>query len=153
VIQRKSLREIDPMKVLWTEFVFVVGICVLNLTEPLIHRDFNADNHPRSNERVSKSFPTGRLERELQMVQLSATGCSCIAILWDSLVSFATITLCVASQRVFIVVVVVFYFVMTQSGNFWIHPRTVYNSLACTFHARCVNLWLMPIVRWFVWQF
>jgi len=28
----------------------------------------------------------------------------------------------VASQRVFIVVIV--YFVMTQSGNFWIHPRT-----------------------------
>jgi hypothetical protein len=36
-------------------------------------------------------------------------------------VSFAAITLCVASQRVFIVVV---YFVMTQSGKFWIHPRT-----------------------------
>jgi hypothetical protein len=36
-------------------------------------------------------------------------------------VSFAAITLCVASQGVFIVVV---YFVMTQSGNFWIHPRT-----------------------------
>jgi hypothetical protein len=36
-------------------------------------------------------------------------------------VSFAAITLCVASQRVFIVVSV--YFFMTQSGNFWIHPR------------------------------
>jgi hypothetical protein len=34
-------------------------------------------------------------------------------------VSFAAITLCVASQRVFIVV----YFGMTQSGNFWIHTR------------------------------
>jgi hypothetical protein len=34
-------------------------------------------------------------------------------------VSFAAITLCVASQRVFVVVVVVIvYFVMTQSGNF-----------------------------------
>jgi hypothetical protein len=32
-------------------------------------------------EGVSKSFRTGRLERELQMVQLSATKCSCIAIL------------------------------------------------------------------------
>jgi hypothetical protein len=32
-------------------------------------------------EGVSKSFRTGRLERELQMVQLSATGCSCITIL------------------------------------------------------------------------
>jgi hypothetical protein len=59
-------------------------------------------------EVVSKSFRTGRLEREQQMIQLSAT----------SLVSFATVTLSVASQRVFIVVV---YFVMTQSGNFWIH--------------------------------
>jgi hypothetical protein len=56
------------------------------------------------------------------MVQLSATGCSCIAILWASLVSFAAITLCVASQQVFIVVSV--YFVMTPSGNFWIHPCT-----------------------------
>jgi len=53
------------------------------------------------------------------MVQLSATRCSCIAILWVSLVSFAAITLCVASQRVFIVASV--YFIMTQSGNFWIH--------------------------------
>jgi hypothetical protein len=61
-----------------------------------------------SNEGVSKSFRTGRLERELQMVQLSATGCSCIATLWVSLVSFAAITLSVASQRVFIVV----YFVI-----------------------------------------
>jgi hypothetical protein len=34
-------------------------------------------------------------------------------------VSFAAITLCVASQRVFVVV----YFVMTQTGNFWILPR------------------------------
>jgi hypothetical protein len=47
-------------------------------------------------EDVSKSFRTGRLERELQMVQLSW-----IAILWVSLVSIAAITLCVASQRVF----------------------------------------------------
>jgi hypothetical protein len=30
---------------------------------------------------VTKSFRTGCLERELQMVQLSATRCSCIAIL------------------------------------------------------------------------
>jgi hypothetical protein len=44
----------------------------------------------------------------MQMVQLSAIRCSCIAILWVSLVNFAAITLCVASQRVFIVV----YFVI-----------------------------------------
>jgi hypothetical protein len=55
-------------------------------------------------EGVSKSFRTGYLERELQMVQLSATRCSCITILWVSLVSFAAITLFVASQRVFIIV-------------------------------------------------
>jgi hypothetical protein len=51
-------------------------------------------------EGVSKSFRTGSLERELQMVQLSATKCSCITILWVSLVSFAAITLCFAPQRV-----------------------------------------------------
>jgi hypothetical protein len=48
------------------------------------------------------------------------TRCSCIAILCVSLVSFAAITLSVASQRVFVVV----YFVMTKSGNLWIHPHT-----------------------------
>jgi len=30
---------------------------------------------------VSESYRTGRLERELQMVQLPATRCSCIVIL------------------------------------------------------------------------
>jgi hypothetical protein len=35
-------------------------------------------------------------------------------------VSFAAITIFVASQRVFILVV---YFVMTQSGKFWIQLR------------------------------
>jgi hypothetical protein len=55
-----------------------------------------------------QNFRTGRLERELQMVQLSNTKCSYIDIFWVSLVSFAAITLCVASQRVFIVVVVVY---------------------------------------------
>jgi hypothetical protein len=75
-------------------------------------------------EGASKSFRTG-LVRELQMVELSATRCSCIAILWVGLVSFDAITLCVASQRVFIVV----YFVMNHSGNFWIHPRTSLRSI------------------------
>jgi len=40
------------------------------------------------------------------MVQLSATRCSCIAILLVGLVSFAAMTLYVASQQVFVVVVV-----------------------------------------------
>jgi hypothetical protein len=35
------------------------------------------------------------------MVQLSATSFSCVAILSISLVSFAAISLCVASERVF----------------------------------------------------
>jgi hypothetical protein len=48
-------------------------------------------------EGVSKSFRTGRLERELQMVQLSATRCSCFAIFWVSLVIFVAMTLCVDS--------------------------------------------------------
>jgi hypothetical protein len=56
-----------------------------------------------THEGVSKSFRSGRLEWELQMVQLSTTRCSCIASLWVRLVSCAAITLCVASQRVFIV--------------------------------------------------
>jgi hypothetical protein len=70
-------------------------------------------------EGVSKSFRTGRLERELQLLQLSATRCSCIAILWVSLVSFAAITICVSSQRV------LFTSLSTQSGNFWSHHRIV----------------------------
>jgi len=59
-------------------------------------------------EGVSKSLWTGCLEQELQMVQLSAMRCSCLSILWVSLVSFAIITLCVASQQVFIVVILYF---------------------------------------------
>jgi hypothetical protein len=85
-------------------------------------------------EGVSKSFRTSRLERELQMIQLSATRCSCIAILCDNPVRFAAITVCVASEQVFIFLSV--HFVMTQSGNFWIqlhissvlcpHPKFVF---------------------------
>jgi hypothetical protein len=74
-------------------------------------------------ESISKSFRTGCLERELQMIELSATRCNCVAILRVNVVSFAAITFCVASQRVFIVVIV--YFIMTQSGNFWIHSRII----------------------------
>jgi hypothetical protein len=56
-------------------------------------------------EGVPKSFRTGRLEREMQIV-LSTIRCSFIAILWVGLVSFAAITIFFffASQRVFIVV-------------------------------------------------
>jgi hypothetical protein len=66
-------------------------------------------------------------------IQLSATRCSCIDILWVSLVSFAATTLCVASERVFFAVV---YLFMTQSGNFWIHPRVsvVFFDLSAPLH-------------------
>jgi hypothetical protein len=50
------------------------------------------------------------------MVQLSATRCGCIAILQVSLVSLAAITLCVASQREFIIIFV--YFVI----DIYIYP-------------------------------
>jgi hypothetical protein len=79
-------------------------------------------------EGVSKSFRTGRLERELQMVQLSATKCSCIAILWVSLVSFAAITLCVACQPVVVVVVVV----VVAAAYFFIDTfRKILNTPSC----------------------
>jgi hypothetical protein len=44
----------------------------------------------------------------MQNVQLSAARYSYIAILWVSLVGFAAVTLCIASQRMFIVVSVYF---------------------------------------------
>jgi hypothetical protein len=50
-------------------------------------------------------------------------------------VSSDAITLCVASQRVFIVVAV--YFVMTQSGNFWIHPRKIVKNAVVHCVLRC----------------
>jgi hypothetical protein len=73
-------------------------------------------------EGVSKSLRTGRLERELQMLQLSAPRCSSIAILWASLVSFAVITLCVASQRVF------YYYLFIY---LWLSPETIGYTLVC----------------------
>jgi len=79
--------------------------------------------HQRIRDTVSKSFRTGRLERELQILQLSATRCSCTSILWVSIESFAAITLCVACQRVFVVVVVVYY-VINSVRKPLICPRT-----------------------------
>jgi hypothetical protein len=99
-----------------------------------------------------QKFPDGRLERELQMEQLPATRCSCIAILWVSLVSFAAITHCVASQRVFIVVV---YFVMTQSRNFWIYPRIArrWTSWRCHLGDQDINwsTFLYNVAEWSAW--
>jgi hypothetical protein len=52
------------------------------------------------------------------MVQLSATRCSCVAILCVSIVSFAAITLCVAIQLVFIIVSVYLFIELVR-----IHPH------------------------------
>jgi len=73
-----------------------------------------------------QNFRTGRLDLELQMVHLSAVRCSCIAILWVSLVSFAAVTLCVASQRVYNVVSV--HFLIDSVRKIWIHPRIFSDS-------------------------
>jgi hypothetical protein len=67
------------------EFDYPQGKCVFSSpttfrlrTEHTSHR-FNILKY--TYEGVSKSFRTGRLERELQIVQLSATRCSRVAIL------------------------------------------------------------------------
>jgi hypothetical protein len=78
-----------------------------------------------------KSFRTGRLERGLQLVQLSATRCSCIAILWVSLVSSVAITLCVVSRWGF-----VFYFVVDSVRKFWIHPHIITVKIKWLWNAR-----------------
>jgi hypothetical protein len=85
--------------------------CTIILSVPAICR--NVVQHKGNYyEFVSKSFRTGRLEWELQMVQLSATGCSCILILSVSLVSFSTITFLLLFNECFVVVVVVVYVVI-----------------------------------------
>jgi len=61
---------------------------------------------------------------ELQMVQLSTTRYNCIAILWASIVSFAAQTLCVASKRVYVFVVV--YFVIDSVRKLLDTPSYVY---------------------------
>jgi hypothetical protein len=55
-------------------------------------------------------------------VQVSATRYSCFTILWVSLVSFSAITLCVASQRVFIIDV---YFVINSVRKLYDTPSYV----------------------------
>jgi hypothetical protein len=77
-------------------------------------------------ERVLKCFQTGRLKQEMQTVQLSATRYSCFVILWVSLVSFATITLCVASW-VFIVVSI--YFIIDSVWKLLYTPLHIQSTL------------------------
>jgi hypothetical protein len=78
-------------------------------------------------ENVSKSFRTHLLEREQQMVQLSATRCGCVAILWVSVVRFAAITLCVASQLV--ITEVSLYFVVDSARKLLDTPSYKYSVI------------------------
>jgi hypothetical protein len=64
-------------------------------------------------------------QSDSSIAQLSATGCSCIAILWLSLVSFGAITYCVAS-RVYKVVV---YFVIDSAQKLLDTPSYVHVSI------------------------
>jgi hypothetical protein len=61
----------------------------------------NTHTHTRMCIQKFPGWPPGA---RLQMVQFSATRCSCIAILCVSLVSFTAVTLCIASQLEFVVV-------------------------------------------------
>jgi hypothetical protein len=91
-------------------------------------------------ESVSKSSRTVRLERELQMVQRSATRCNCNAILWVGVVSFATINFFVAS-RVFIVVSI--YFVIDSVRKLLDTP-----SYRLSFSSRNVTTISVPVLTY-----
>jgi hypothetical protein len=71
------------------------------------------------------------------MVQLSATRCSCVAILCVSLVSFAAITLCVASQRVFSVAV---YFVIGSVRKLLVTPSY------CDNNSKLIGCRMLPVL-------
>jgi hypothetical protein len=64
----------------------------------------------------------------------AVTSCSCIAILWVSLVRFVAITLCVASQRVFIIIIIIIviiiivYFVIDSVRKLLVTP-SYYSNL------------------------
>jgi hypothetical protein len=82
-------------------------------------------------EGISKSFRTGRLERELQILRLSATRCSCIAILWVILVSFATITFASQPVVIIVIVVIIIYFVIDSVRKLFDTPSYNIGSLWC----------------------
>jgi hypothetical protein len=94
-------------------------------------RRLHEEIHNLYYEGVPRSFRTGRLEREMQMVELSATRCS--------LVSLAAITLCVASQRVFVVVSA--YFVIHSDRKLWDTPSydDQINTVRWAWHVGCIQ--------------
>jgi hypothetical protein len=66
------------------------------------------------------------------MVQFSATRCSCVSILWVSLVSFAAIILCVASQRMFSVVVLFRYRLGPETFEYTLVQTRQYRKMLFT---------------------
>jgi hypothetical protein len=66
----------------------------------------------------------------------TATRCSCVAILWVSLVSFAAITLRVSSERVFVVV------------SLWLSPKTFGYTLLFTTASRMALEPTQPPIQW-----
>jgi hypothetical protein len=120
--------------------------CIWSVPEATLEnfiRIFQCQSRKRIYQGVSKSFRTGHLERELQMVQLPATRFSCIAILWVSLVSFDVITLFVASQRVIPNVSV--YFVIDSVRK--LLDTTSYKSLSFSVGTRGARIKLMLTSR------
>jgi hypothetical protein len=79
----------------------LIGICAY--MHACMHTYIHAYIHTyiHTYDGVSKRFRTSNLERELQMVQLSATRCSFIDILLVSLVSFTDNPLCCFSMSVY----------------------------------------------------
>jgi hypothetical protein len=91
-----------------------------------------------------QSFQIVHLEREPQMVQLSASRCSCINILWVSLVTFAATGLCVASQWVFIVVSI--HFIINSVQKLLDTPWCIYTGGYKISHYDKIYLWLVSSV-------
>jgi hypothetical protein len=108
-----------------------------------IHQEYNFIFKSTYVRGCIQIFRTGRLERELQMVQLSTTRWSCIAILCVSLVSFAAITLCVASQRVFIIVSV--YFVIDSVRKLLVTPSYMLVLVIYSEDPKVFSLWNIDI--------
>jgi hypothetical protein len=86
----------------------------------LIHLRSTHDHHAGIRGCIQK-FPDWPPGARTAMAEISASRCSCVAILSVSLVSVAAITH-VASQRV--IPKVRYISLSTQSENFLIHPRT-----------------------------
>jgi hypothetical protein len=95
-----------------------------------------------------QKFPDWPPGARMQMVQLPATRCSCIAILWISLVSSVAITLCAASQRAFTFVSIHF---ITDSVRKRLNTpsRALWNLGSRLQYVSCVHnvrpRWVLPL--------